>query len=118
MINKISMGDLRKFAFLVGGFFCLIGFVRHHFLIGLGSALMVLGLVFPRGLKPLYYVWMKLAEMMGWVMTHILLFLLFFIGFTLTRFTAFLFGKKFLALRPDPKVKTYWHYRDVEKIND
>ena len=44
-----------------------------------GVFLIGFGLVFPKILKPLYLIWMTFAVIIGWVMTRIILSILFYI---------------------------------------
>lgn len=45
----------------------------------LGGAVIILGLIIPISLKPLYIVWMKFGDIAGFVNTRIILFILFYI---------------------------------------
>lgn len=73
-----------------------------------GTALIVLGFVAPAVLRPLYRVWMALAVVLGFVMTRVVLTLVFVtlvlpIGLLLR-----LFGKDLLHRHPDPDTESYW----------
>ena len=71
----------RHFALLVGGIFGVIGLWlvvwRHQnprlWAVTLGVLLIVPGLVAPRILTPVYRAWMKLAEVLAWINTRIIL---------------------------------------------
>ena len=45
------------------------------------AVLVFLALVFPRGLGPIYRVWMAFANVLGWINTRIILSLIFFVVF-------------------------------------
>lgn len=83
-------------------------YTLHYYFLGGGAVFLLLGLAVPKVLQPLQKVWMTLAVLMGWVMTHLILSLLFFIGFAGMRALGALFGKRFLELKPDPAATTYW----------
>ena len=121
---KTADRDLRKFGLLVGAVFAALGILfwargKPHFLFFLlpGAMLLSLGLVFPRALKHVYIAWMALAIVMGFVVSHILLTLFFFLVITPIGLTARLCGKDFLSLQWDRKATTYWipRRRDAAK---
>ncbi|MEK6281566.1 MAG: SxtJ family membrane protein [Acidobacteriota bacterium] len=77
----------REFGLIVGGVFLLLGTwwvyrgkfpdVAHALLL-LGAALFLLGLIFPRALVYPNRAWMKLAEALAFVMTRIILGIIYF----------------------------------------
>jgi saxitoxin biosynthesis operon SxtJ-like protein len=82
--------ELRSFGLLVGGIFALIGILSYWFgrrgwhlwpLIA-AAVLTVPALVAPRLLAPIHRGWMRLAEVLAWVNTRIILALAFFLMFT------------------------------------
>ncbi len=74
---------------------------------------LLFALVFPRALGPVEKIWMKLAEVLGFVMTNVILFLVFVIAIIPTGFLLRLFGKTPLAKGFSTDASTYWI--DVEK---
>jgi hypothetical protein len=120
-IKQLKTGgrELRKFGLLVGGVFAVFGILmwargKPHFLwlLGPGLALVVLGLIFPRSLKYVYLAWMSLAIVLGFVVSNVLLTLLFLFVITPIGLTARLFRKDFLRLQIRPDDPTYWIRRD------
>src|SRR3989339_99688 len=104
---EISKKILRKFGVLVGGIFLLLGCWIHSssqstvaivFLI-LGALLFVFGALIPNSLSTVYKVWMGLAFALGWIVSRVLLILLFYLGITTIAFIAKIFGKKFLDIK-------------------
>jgi len=75
---------------------------------GIGLALVLLGLTVPPALKPLYRVWMALALVLGFVMTRVLLTLVFYLAVTPTGLLLRLFGKDLMYRKPDPDAASYW----------
>jgi hypothetical protein len=73
---------------------------------------MVLGTLGPRALKWVYIVWMSVAFVLGLVMAHVILTLLFFLMITPIGWVARLFGKDFLSLKLDRGAATYWLRRE------
>ena len=116
-IKKIdsSIKKLREFGWVVGGVFAALGVIllwrgRAHYPYFLypGVVLVIVGAVAPGILKPLQKVWMSLAVLMGWVMTRVLLSVLFYL--TLTPISLFLkiTGKDLLNLRFPSNDPSYW----------
>ena len=76
-----------------------------------------LGLVIPVVLKPLYFVWMTFAAILGWVMTRIILSVVFYLIITPIGLITKLLGEDFLALKRGDS-DSYWNYRDsAEELN-
>jgi hypothetical protein len=112
---QTSDRDLRKFGLMVGGVFAALGLLflwRHKafypYFLGPGAALVVTGLVWPRALKWVYVAWMSVAFVLGFVMAHVILTLLFFLVITPMGLVARLTGKDFLSLKLDRAAKSYW----------
>jgi hypothetical protein len=116
--------DLRKFGILVGGVFlilcALIFFTggselfRWTFLI-LGGFLFISGLIIPAILKRVYLIWMTGALVLGWVMSRVIITILFFFILTPITLIAKIFGKKFLDLDFGESKSSYWVIREAEK---
>ena len=115
----VSKKALRSFGYVVGG--VLVGVAVFilwrrgwepgtvvYVLGGIGGALMVLGLVLPVILRPIYRVWMGLAFVLGFIMTRVLLTLVFYLVVTPIGLLLRLFGKDPMqrALKPDQP--SYW----------
>lgn len=117
---------VRSFGLTVGVLLALIGAVlwwRNGWVAtpwvygwsGVGLALVLLGLVWPRGLTPVYRVWMGLAVVLGFVMTRVILSLVFFAVVTPIALVFRLLRRDPLSRKPDPEQPTYWlpkTYRD------
>lgn len=123
-IKRIKSGrsELRKFGLTVGAAFCILGALFlwrgkavYPYLFGIGGAVFVLGLAVPAVLKPLQKAWMALAIVLGWIMTRVILSILFFVMVTPIGLVSRLFGKDFLSLRFDEETKTYWVPKETEK---
>ncbi|MGA8264863.1 MAG: SxtJ family membrane protein [Ignavibacteriaceae bacterium] len=120
---KESKKDLRKFGLTVGIVLLIIaafifwkGKGSYPVFGVIGSILVIAGLLFPVILGPLNKVWMTLAILMGWVMTRVILTILFFIVLTPLRFIAKIFGKEFLDLKIDKTRKSYWEIRERKEM--
>src|SRR3989338_10124582 len=112
---KSSKEDLRKFGLTLGIVFGLITaiiFWKHRELnlglVGISSFFLLFTFLCPGFLKPIQKIWMALALCMGWVMTRVLLGVVFYFVMTPISFIAKLTGKKFLNLGSTPDVQSYW----------
>lgn len=121
---KSGKSDIRKFGITIGLFLMILaGFLfwrgKESFEIFLisGLVLLVLGLTIPVVLKPVYWIWMVLAVILGWIMTRVILSLLFYIVITPIGLFSRLFGNKFLDLKWDKSKDTYWNYRNTKQLN-
>ena len=83
----------------------------------LSAVFLFFGLVLPSLLRPLQKAWMVFAVILGWFMTRLILSVLFYIVFTITRFIAMAFGKKFLDLKMDKSRKSFWVAREKKKFS-
>ena len=120
---KSEKSDLRKFGITIGVILLIIsGFLywkeKESFQIFLivGSVLFVLGIVIPVILKPIYWIWMIFATILGWIMTRVILSLLFYIIVTPIGLIPRFFGKQFLELRWDKSKESYWNFRTNEHL--
>lgn len=116
---QTSDRDLRKFGLMVGGVFAVLGLLflwRHKvfypYFLWPGVVLVLFGAILPRALKWIYIAWMSVAFVLGFVMAHVILTLLFFLVITPIGLVARLVGKDFLSLKLDRAAKSYWIPRD------
>ncbi|MEM1054692.1 MAG: SxtJ family membrane protein [Bacteroidota bacterium] len=119
----VSIPSLRKFGWVVGAVFGLVGLVLlwrggwewttvRAVLVGLGGTLIALGTLVPVLLRPVYRVWMTLAFAMGFVMTRVLLTLVLYGLVTPIGAIMRLLGKDPLPKRPDASMDSYWIVRE------
>jgi hypothetical protein len=128
-IKNISStkNDIHKFSNLVGGILIAIGLfllwksaASYLIILCTGAALIIIGKIFPVILKPIYMTWMVFAVILGWIMTRVILTILFYLVVTPISLIAKLFRRKFLDLSFRTNADTYWNYRgdtvsDIEK---
>ena len=117
---KSRRKDLKNFGFTIGFILLIIGvflFVREKelfiFFFSIGSILIILGGIAPVMLKPFYKVWMIFAFIIGWIMTRVILSILFFSIITIIGIFTRLLGKDFLNLNLKNQ-KSYWNSRNRE----
>ena len=118
---KSSRKDLKNFGFAIGFILLIIGlflFVRGRdlfvYFFSIGSILIILGGITPFILKPIYKIWMIFAVIIGWVMTRIILSVLFFSIITIIGLFTRLIGKDFLNLKSKSN-ESYWNIRNKER---
>lgn len=121
---KSTKRDLRNFGLSVGAVILIIGSLlfwkerpSHPYFLGIGAFLMVSGIIFPTLLKPLQKVWMTLAVVLGWIMTRVILSILFYLVFTPIGIAARIAGARFMNLKFDRHAESYWHQRDKKEPN-
>lgn len=119
-----SPKSLRKFAFLVGVIVLVISFwlslryfspFIYYFLGIIGMVLIVMGVFFQKGLKGIYKLWMGLAFAIGWVVSRILLMIIFYFVIMPIGLAARIFGKEFLDKEPRSRKDSYWVERDASR---
>ncbi len=121
---KNARRDLKNFGILIGVILLIIGGfliwkmnpIYPVFLI-FGFTLILLGFVAPIFLMPLYLPWMALAVVLGWILTRVLLSILFYLIFTPIGLIGRLTGKQFIERKWDSSQKTYWHYREKKPFD-
>ncbi len=81
---------------------------------GASGLFLLSGMVIPRLLSPVERAWMKFAHVLGFIMTNVLLTIVFFTGVTLTGLVMRLLGKRPLNLDIREDDDTYWMDVDPE----
>lgn len=118
MDNAIDPGrkELRDFAFIIGGmtavFFGLLlpwiwDLVYPVWPWIVTAIATVWGLVHPPSLKPLYWLWMKLALILGWINTRIILSIVFYVVILPFGLVMRLFGKDPMHRTFSDKMQSY-----------
>jgi len=115
---KISKKELRSFGYTIGIILLIVSGILFHYgnylyqnLTIIASLFLGLGVVAPLLLKPIYLVWMTFAVILGWIMTRVILSLVFFLILTPIGLITKLLGEDFLKLKKI-KSNTYWNSRD------
>jgi hypothetical protein len=115
---KSEKKDLRSFGITIG---IVLGFLSgllwwkgketYTVFVTLSVLFIFFGLFLPALLKPLQKAWMTFAVILGWIMTRVILGILFYLVFSTIGLGGRLLGKKFLDLKMDNSKKSYWIYR-------
>ncbi len=120
VLNK-NAEDYWKFGLTIGVFALAAGAAMFFFSMAyywlpvlIGLALLIIGRISPSLLKPVYIAWMSLAVVLGFIVTRVLLSLVFFLVFTPIGMIRRLAIRPLLELKPDPKAETYWKQRSAD----
>ena len=115
---------IRDFGILIGFILLIIAGIlfykereSYELIILLGILFIGLGLGMPIILKPFYLVWMNFAVVLGWLMTRLILGLLFYIVVSPIGLISRLFGKEFLELKNILFNRSYWNYKGNDSIS-
>ena len=114
-----SRKALRSFGLLVGGVVLAIAAIvlwRRDWTPGtavfvlsaIGGGLLLLGATFPVLLKPIYSVWMALAVILGFIMTRVILTIVFYLVVTPIGLVMRATGRDPLSRKLDADAPTYW----------
>ena len=82
------------------------------YLFTLSALFLVLGSITPILLKPVQKTWMSLAALVGWLITRIILLLLFYLIVTPIGVLRRMLRKRFLELKLDKDLSSYWIARE------
>jgi hypothetical protein len=119
-----SPKSLRKFGFLIGGIVLVISFwlsLRYFspficYSLGIiGVVLIVTGVFSPQGLKGIHKLWMGMAFAIGWVVSTILLTMIFYLVIMPVGLLARILGKEFLDKNMRIRNDSYWIKKDIGK---
>ena len=116
-IKNIKSGkrELRQFGITIGLVLGLLGswFLWRNkegssLLLIAATLFLSLGFTLPRLLKPFQKLWMTLAVLLGWLMTRIILTILFYLVVTPIGLLAKVSGKDFLNRKFNSDASSYW----------
>jgi len=116
-IRSLNPGtrQLRSFGITLGVTFVFIAGILYWrgipvtpIVAGIGTLLLIIGLIAPKFLRLPYKPWMTLAIVLGFVMTRILLFGIFVLLFIPTGLLMRLWGRDPLRRKLDPDAETHW----------
>ena len=116
---KGNKSDWKKFGITMGIILTIIGlylvwknndYFTYFFFVA--AAFFIIGLLLPAALKYVYKAWMSLAVVMGFIMTRVIMIIIFYLLVTPIGLIASITGKKFLDMKIDQNAKSYWLARD------
>tara|TARA_Y100000590_G_scaffold465270_1_gene637088 strand:+ start:1177 stop:1587 length:411 start_codon:yes stop_codon:yes gene_type:complete len=115
---KTSNKDIRSFGITIGIILFIISAILFYYdkssyqiIAYIGGGFIALGTIIPILLKPIYILWMTFAVILGWVMTRVILSIVFYFIMTPIGLLTRLLGEDFLALKKSNS-GSYWNKRD------
>ncbi len=116
---NLDKKSLKKFGVTMGVAFLIIALlllIRHkHNLLPLFSISIVFfmfAFTLPVLLKPIYILWMRLAFILGWITTRLILFIIFYFIFTPIGLGMRLFKVDLLDRKIDKNKESYWKEKE------
>jgi len=124
---KSDKKECRKFGLSVGIVLVILAVILGNFgkesfvyFGSIGGLLIIAAIVAPKLLLPLQKIWMSLAVILGFIMTRVILLVLFYLILTPIGLIARIFGKDFLDLKLNKDKVSYWNLRqgkNYEKLD-
>ena len=121
---KDDKSDWKEFGITMGVILAIIGCYLlwkknnyYEYSLFLAVVFFMTGLIFPSLLKPVYKAWMALSVVMGFIMTRIIMVIIFYLIVTPLGLIASMTGKEFLDMKIDKSAKSYWIVREkIQKV--
>lgn len=113
--NSTDRKEVRKFgavALIFFGSLCTLGLWANKplptYLFGFLSTLGLGFVLIPSPLRPVYTAWLKIAHLIGRIITTLMLTFAYYLVITPSALIKRLFGGRPLPIKPDKKVSSYW----------
>ena len=104
----ITMGII---LFIISGLLLYHDKESYQLIAIIASTFIGIGFILPILLKPIYFVWMIFAAILGWVMTRVISSLVFYLIMTTIGLITRIIGEDFLSLK-NISSNSYWNNRD------
>jgi len=116
--------SLKDFGITMGIAFFIISaviFMKHRYSIVptllIAVVFLILALLRPQLLKSFYIPWMKLAFILAWINTRLILIILFYLFFLPTGLILKIFGKDLLERKIEKSKNSYWRKKEAINFN-
>ena len=116
---KDEKKELRKFSTGLAIILILISIINfflngqiYLFLLPATIIVLLIGLLLPRWIKPLFWLMTRIGNILNWIITSLILALLFYLVFTLIGLIMRLANKQLLDLKFKDKRDSYWIKRE------
>ena len=123
-MTKKTNKELRKFGLTIGAVSLILGGLLWWkgkdscvYFLSIGGLFVLTGLIVPKILTPVEYLWMKFARGLGFVMNYVILTIAFYLVFTPVGLLMRLTGKDSLKLKFDRQAKSYWIKTEADGPN-
>ena len=111
-----ELKDIRQFGSVLAGILLMLGVVnflkgrtgRYAWFFCPGFVIVLLVLLIPKSLKPVHTVFKKIAYIIGWVNTRVILILIYYALITPIAFVMRMLGKDFLDRKINKSEASYW----------
>ncbi len=121
LVDTSDRREQRKFGLVMAVCFAIIGLIRWwlsghppYWAFIVGGAFLVFAAAAPFVLRPVFFLWMKFAMAMHWVMIRLLLTVVFWGLFVPMRLIFTMAGKDALRRKWQPDAATYWEEPDEQ----
>jgi Saxitoxin biosynthesis operon protein SxtJ len=115
-----KVASSRSFGLLFFAFFVIVGITNYwtggHWYIfwaAFAVGVLTISLLMPRLLAPLKKAWLKIGRALNFVVSPLVLGLVYVLAIIPVRSLIWLFGKDLLSLKHNPSARTYWISRDL-----
>ncbi len=124
---KPSRNELRFFAGLQLVFFAIVAcllYMRFGWttpavvILPISALLAIVGAIWPAVLNPMYVIWMAAAFPIGWVVSHLLMAMIFYLLVTPVGLIMRLLGRDPLDSKFDKNANSYWKQRETRDSMD
>lgn len=123
---KTTKQNLKQFGLLFGAISLFVGiyllFIQdkqaYPYFLVTGVLLFIITFTIPTILKPFYFLWMVFAAILGWVMSRLILSILYYLVFTPIGLIGRIFGFRFIEIKWDEDSESYWNSRSDHIKND
>ncbi|MFA4889283.1 MAG: SxtJ family membrane protein [Candidatus Omnitrophota bacterium] len=122
--GKVDKAALKKFGITMAIAFLAIAILilfRHKhnpkILFIISAIFLAFGVLAPLLLKPFFVFWMRLALILGWLNTRLILMLMFYLVFTPIGLVLRLFRVDLLERKLNNKKISYWHKKEQAVFN-
>ncbi|MBN1912824.1 MAG: sxtJ [Candidatus Omnitrophica bacterium] len=112
---KTNRQNLKKFGITMSAAFAVITtliFLRHRYSIVptfvISASFLLISFIAPFVLRPVYVIWMKLAFILSWINTRLILSAMFYLVLTPIGVILRLFGVDFLHRKLEKSRESYW----------
>jgi hypothetical protein len=124
VVHSCNKKEIRKFSFTIGIFLIIAGLFLlwqgihwYIYVIFIAFLILVAGLLFPVRLKPFYIIWMSFAVVLGYIMTRVILTIIFYSIFAPVGLVLRILKKDILHQRFDQTAQSYWIKREKRKFD-
>lgn len=100
--------------------FCIIFFKArqaNYWFLSISALFFALAAVLPTALKPAYIAWMRLAALLGWVNSRLILLVIFYLAMLPIGLVMRLFGKDPLERKIDKNIDSCWKQNGQKNFN-